>query len=373
MKQKYPQYKWVYSKVLQMTLKKLDANYKSFFALWKKGYEDARPPAYCGKKYFTTLCYNQSGFKLIDNAITFSHKLPSKTDLTFDISHYPLPAEAKKIKQVEIYCDKRERWFVAFSYEISPKDYFDNGKYQAIDLGISNIVSAVNIDGKFVQFKNRRADKYWKEKIEQVQSKRDRCKKYSRRWKRYHNKLCKMMRKCTNQLRDFQHKISKQVVENTKANTIVVGKLEVKKMARKKKGTGNARRTKANKTLNHSLQNTGSLGRFVEFLTYKAKKQGKRIIRIDESYTSQVCSNCGRKRKRSLSERTIICDCGHCLDRDLNSAVNIMAKFLLKKRNKDFEDDGLTHQPSLNEESFLQRWKGFTTINSSKICPPAKA
>ena len=35
LKQEYPEYKWVYSKVLQSTLKKLDANFKSFFALWK--------------------------------------------------------------------------------------------------------------------------------------------------------------------------------------------------------------------------------------------------------------------------------------------------------------------------------------------------
>ncbi|MBD3255863.1 MAG: IS200/IS605 family element transposase accessory protein TnpB [Candidatus Lokiarchaeota archaeon] len=373
LKQKYPNYQWVYSKVLQMTLKKLDANYKSFFALWRNGAEDARPPSYRGKNHFTTLCYNQSGFKLVDDNVCFSHKLPSKPDLTFDISHYPLPARATNVKQVEAYCNTRERWFVSVSYEVSPKKYIDNGKYQAIDLGIRNIVSAVNLDGKFVQFKNRRADKYWKRRIEAVQSKRDHFKRYSRKWRWYHSKLCKMKRKCANQLRDFQHKISKQVVENTRANTIIVGKLEVKKMARKKRSTGNARRNKANKTLNHSLQNTGSMGRFVEFLTYKAKHQGKRIIRIDESYTSQKCAKCGKKKKRSLSERVIICDCGHRLDRDLNSAVNIMAKFVLKKQKKEFEDDGLSHQSSLNEESFLQKWKGFATTHSPKICSPANA
>ena len=32
-KEKYPAYRWVYSKVLQMVLKQLDADYKSFFAL----------------------------------------------------------------------------------------------------------------------------------------------------------------------------------------------------------------------------------------------------------------------------------------------------------------------------------------------------
>jgi len=363
-KRTYPEYKWVYSKVLQMTLKRLDNNYKSFFSLWKNGDSHARPPKYKGKNYFTTLCYNQSGFKIENKTIAFSHRHPSKTLLKFDISHYSLKEEAEEIKQVEIFT-RKNRWFVSITYEFQEPEYTDNGKYQAIDLGVSNLVSAVNLDGKFVQIKNRRADLYWKEKLEEVQSKRAHCKKYSRRWNRYHQKYCKMKEKCANQLRDFQHKISKQVVENTKANTIIVGELNVKQMARKKKTTTSPRKNKANKTLNHSIQNTGSLGRFVQFLTYKAEKIGKRVIRIDESYTTQTCAECGRRVKRELSERDIKCDCGHRMDRDLNSAINIMVKYLTS--------DELSHQPSLKEESFLQKWKGFATIHSPKICPPANA
>jgi len=363
-KRKYPEYKWVYSKVLQMILRKLDGNYKSFFSLWRNGDTNARPPKYKGKSYFTTLCYNQSGFKIVNNTIAFSHKHPSKTPLTFDISHYPLKEEAEEVKQVELFT-RKGRWFVSITYEIPEPGYMDNGKYQAIDLGVSNLVSAVNLDGKFVQIKNRRADLYWKEKLEEVQSKRDHCKKGSNRWKRYHQKYCKMKEKCANQLRDFQHKISKQIVEHTKANTIIVGELNVKQMARKKKTTKSPRQNKTHKTLNHSLQNTGSLGRFVQFLTYKARKMGKRVIRIDESYTTQTCAKCGTRVKRELSERDISCDCGHRMDRDLNSAINILVKFLTS--------DELSHQPSLKEESFLNRWKGFATIHSPKICPPANA
>ncbi|MGV9204553.1 MAG: RNA-guided endonuclease InsQ/TnpB family protein [Promethearchaeia archaeon] len=363
-KREYPEYTWVYSKVLQMTLRKLDASYKSFFALWKNGDKQARPPKYKGKGYFTILCYNQSGFKLENNKISFSHKHPSQTELNFDISHYPLKKEVKKIKQVEIFT-KKGKWFVSITYEIREPKYVDNGKYQAIDLGVSNLVSAVNLDGKFIQIKNRRADLYWKDKLEEVQSKRDHCKKYSRRWKTYHQKYCNMRSKCANQLKDFQHKISKQIVENTKANTLIVGDLNVKQMARKKKSTKSPQQNKANKTLNHSLQNTGSLGRFVQFLTYKAQKMSKRVIRIDESYTTQTCAKCGERVKRALSERDIICDCGHKMERDLNSAINIMVKFL--------KSDVLSHQPSLKEESFLRKWNGFSTIHSPKICPPANA
>ena len=44
-----------------------------------------------------------------------------------------------------------------------------------------------------------------------------------------------MNRKQVNQLKDFQHCLSKQIVENTKANTIIIGDLPVKKMAKKRK------------------------------------------------------------------------------------------------------------------------------------------
>ena len=82
-------------------LKKLDANYKSFFALWKKGDKDAKPPQFKGKKHFTTFCYNQSGFKLQGNSIAFSHRHPSKTVLEFELPSHRIPEG--KIKQVEIF------------------------------------------------------------------------------------------------------------------------------------------------------------------------------------------------------------------------------------------------------------------------------
>jgi putative transposase len=45
LKTQYPEYAWVYSKVLQMVLRRLDADFKSFFARWHRGGSQARPPA----------------------------------------------------------------------------------------------------------------------------------------------------------------------------------------------------------------------------------------------------------------------------------------------------------------------------------------
>ena len=355
-KEKYPEYKWVYSKVLQMTLKKLDANYKSFRALRINGDEKARPPKFKSKKYFTTLCYNQSGFKINDSTITFSHKHPSREEISFKIPKEHIPRE--KIKQVEIFLDSHKRWFISITYEIETPDHVDNGLYQVFDLGVSQ-TAGVNIHGKTVLFTHRRADLYWKMKIEEVQGKRDHCKKGSHKWKWYDQKLKQMKRKQANQLKDFQHWLSKQIVENTKANTIIIGDLNVKKMAKKKKGTGNARKTKAQKTLNHSVHNTGFMSRFAEFLTYKSEKIGKRVIRIGEEKTTKTCCKCGESSKRALYERVITCDCGNQINRDLNSSFNIMVKFLEMKKAGVF--DFLLHQPSMTEESFLlnNEWNGF--------------
>jgi putative transposase len=185
--------------------------------------------------------------------------------------------------------------------------------------------------GKFIQIKNRRPDLYWKKKLREVQSRRDHCQKYSRKWHFYQRKWLKMQQKLTNQLRDFQHKVSKVMVTNTRAHTLVVGDLTVKRMAQKWRAPKERRQGKATRTLNHSIQNTGFLGRFVQFLTYKAKNVGKRVIRINEAQTTKTCCVCGTIRDRRLAERVIQCNCGTPFDRDQNAAVNIMVRFLLQQ------------------------------------------
>ena len=331
LKARYPEYAWVYSKVLQMTLRRLDADYKSFFARWRRGDNSARPPRFKGRNYFTTLCYNQSGFTIDVNTlrIRFAHRHPSGIELEFSLPWLP-PLEGQ-IKQAEILQDQHCRWFITITYEMVVPRYVDNGQYQAIDLGILNLVTAVNLHGKFIQITNRRPDLYWRTKLQQLQSRRDHCRRHSNRWWFYQRKWLKMRQKLTNQLKDFQHKISKIIVTNTRANTLIIGDLAVKSMARKKQKSGSRGRNSADRTLNYSLQNTGFLGRFVQFLTYKAKRIGKNVIRIDEAYTTQRCSVCGHMRVRPLAERVIKCNCGTSLDRDQNAAVNIMVRFLLQQ------------------------------------------
>jgi putative transposase len=335
-KKRNPEYNVVYSKTLQGILKKLEGSYNSFFGHHKNGDKKARPPNFKGRNYLMTIPYNQSGFKIEDGIITFSHKV-NDVPLSFEIGNL---ADNLKVKQVEIVNDNpykaRGKFYLCLSYDVEVEyTYFDNGNYQAIDLGITKIVTAINTDGKFFEVKTPRPDNYWNPKIDAAKSRRDHCigvkngSTKSRRFLRIARAVTKMSRKKANQVKDFQHKLSKTMVENTKANTIIVGDLDVKQMAQPKVKDGKKqKKTKQKRGQNRSTQGLGNLGRFVQFLTYKAELIGKLVIRIDEKNTSKKCCYCGKKHDMPTWERVILCDCGNNIDRDRNSAINIMIRYL---------------------------------------------
>jgi putative transposase len=319
-KKQYPKYTWVYSKVLQHVLRSLAADYESFFALRKNGYTEARPPRFKGKQHFTTMVYNQSGFKLEQGTISFSHHY---NDIPLE---FALPEKFSfdniQVKQVAISA-QRNRYFVTITYEVEAPPYVDNGRYQAIDLGVTHIVTAVNSQGKFLVVNNQRPDRYWNPKIAKVQSRLDRCKKFSNRWKLFNHIKHKYERKRDAQLKDFQHKLSKKLMENTKANTLIVGELAVKDLAQSTKVPSFMR-----SGLNRATQNTGTLGRFVQFLTYKSKRVGKRLIEFDERNTSRECYVCGKLHYMPIWQRVMSCECGNVIARDKNSCVVLMKRYL---------------------------------------------
>ena len=320
MKKDNTELRCVYSKVLQMVVGQLDKDFKSAIALQKMD-ENASFPRFKGKKYFTTMQYNQSGFSVASGSIEFSHKL-NGTNLKFKIPGKF--SSMNNVKQVALYRND-DKFFVSVTHERETPEYHDNGKYQAIDLGITDIVTAVNMDGKFLKVRNQRPDKYWQKKIEVIQSRRDHCKKRSRKWNILNNNLKRMRRKCANQIKDFQHKLSRKLIDNTKANTIIIGDLSAKQMSKKKK---KGRNSKQKRGLHRAIQNTGTIGRFSFYLTYKAELAGKKAVKKCERHTTSDCCCCGKRHNMTLADRNMICDCGNVMDRDENSSVNIMTKYL---------------------------------------------
>jgi len=84
-----------------------------------------------------------------------------------------------------------------------------------------------------------------------------------------------------------------------------------------------------NMVKNHHLaKSIGDAGwrAFLTWLGYLAHVYGKVAVAVPPQYTSQECSHCGERVKKSLSERTHVCPrCTAVLDRDHNAALNILA------------------------------------------------
>ncbi|CAG0970616.1 MAG: transposase [Candidatus Methanoperedens nitroreducens] len=319
-KEKYPRYSVVYSKVLQMVLRGLDGDYSSFIEQRVNGDKNAHPPGFKGKPYFTTMIYNQSGFKIKDQTISLSH-FYNEIPLVFELLR-----TYSRVYQVTVF-QKDGKYYLGIVHEVTEKPYVDNGLYQAIDLGITKTITAINTESKFFEATNPRPDKYWNPKVDELQARRDHCIKGSKHWHRLDRAKNKLTRKCSNQIKDIQHKLTRKMVDNTRANTIIIGDLDVKKMAQSKK-TKTKLPVKAKKSLNRSTQNNGYLSQFVRFLTYKAELIGKKVIEIDERKTSKRCYVCGKEHDMPLWKRTMNCDCGNVIDRDRNSSIYIMLRFL---------------------------------------------
>ena len=83
--------------------------------------------------------------------------------------------------------------------------------------------------------------------------------------------------------------------------------------------------TALNKDISRNAYDDASLGMLRRRLIDKAIEAGRRIILVDPKWTSQVCCGCGACVRKGLEVRTHVCpECGLVMDRDLNSAVNIL-------------------------------------------------
>jgi len=77
---------------------------------------------------------------------------------------------------------------------------------------------------------------------------------------------------------------------------------------------------------------------FREMLEKKAGLVGKKVMEVNESYTSKTCTNCGNINEKLKGEKIYKCSkCKIEIDRDVNGARNIFLRALeliLPKLNK---------------------------------------
>jgi len=221
------------------------------------------------------------------------------------IVHRPIP-DGFDIKTVSV-TRKADGYYVTLSLDDKTvptiKPDFNPDNIVGIDVGLIDFYVAS--DGSRIA-----APKYLRKaerRLKSAQRRVSRRKKGSNRRKKAIKKLGIQHKKVADTRKDFHFKTANNLLK--KYDVITVEKLNIKGLAKSR--------------LAKSVNDAG-WGQFISILTVKAENAGLKVVAVNPSGTSQECSSCGNKVKKSLSQRIHNCpNCKVSLCRDLNAGINI--------------------------------------------------
>jgi putative transposase len=285
----------VHSQVLQDTLRRVDKTFDAFFRRVKNG-ETPGYPRFKPASRYDSFTYPQSGFRLEGDKLHLSKIGSCRVRLSRPIEGI--------IKTCMIKRDV-DGWYVVFAVEENQCRFFPKtGDAVGIDVGIENFATLST--GEVVE-----SPEFLREseaELKTAQRKVSRRMNGSKRRRKAVNLLAKKHQKIQRQRADFQHKTALKIVREFDA--IGVEDLNVKGMVK-------------NHHLAKSISDAG-WSQFTSILTNKAESAGRRVVKVNPSYTSQDCSQCGHRVRKTLATREHRCiNCGFVAHRDHNAALNI--------------------------------------------------
>ena len=215
------------------------------------------------------------------------------------------------------------KYYASICIETDVQPLPKTGKQVGFDLGLIDLL--IGSDGvryERPKFAYANKDKLAKEqrklskmrtKLERVNANLDECKNYQKQKR----KVAKLHKHIANSAKDFNHKLSRELVEEY--DFLAFENLNVEGM-------------KKNHSLAYSISDV-RWSQLLNFIQYKCLWYGKEFRQVDRFYaSSKICSECGAYHKdivNSLSVREWICpDCGAHHDRDVNAAKNILSQAL---------------------------------------------
>jgi len=288
----------VHSQVLQNISKRIRDAYHGFFVRRKLGRKAGLPRF---RKYgrYKSITYPQSGFKIEGKKLCLS-----KTGRINIKLHRPMRGIVKTLTIKRMPSGK---WFAIFSCKIAAESGKKSNGSVGIDVGLHHY--AILSDGQVIE--NPRHLRKSERKLARLQRSFSRKRKRSRNWEKTRIKVARCHEKVFNQRTDFLHKTTKKLVDSY--STIVVEDLRILNMLK-----------------NHRLAKSiadASWGWFIRMLSYKEEESGGKVVKVNPKGTTQMCSRCGFKVPKTLSDRIHACPrCGLKMDRDLNASRNILLK-----------------------------------------------
>ncbi len=209
-----------------------------------------------------------------------------------------------KVKTCTVRCENG-KWFASFGIECPKERLKPTGESVGIDVGLESFATLSTGE----KIENPRFYRSDEKALTKAQRRLAKLEKGSKARRKARKVVARIHERIRNRRHNFVHQEARKIVN--RFDTISVEDLNVEGMIQ-------------NHCLSKSIHDAGwTLFRTV--LSGKAANAGRKVVAVNPAYTSQDCSNCGRREKKTLSQR--IHKCGSCslvLDRDHNAAINIL-------------------------------------------------
>ncbi|MGB3402264.1 MAG: transposase [Microcoleaceae cyanobacterium] len=298
-----------------------------FYDNCKKSPQAARNPGGIGypkfQKYNRSVEYKHSGWKLSEdrNKITFTDKKgigTLKLKGTRDLNFYPVD----QIKRVRIV-RRADGYYVQFCLSVNIHDYTKPltpaKKCIGLDVGLARFYT--DSDGHTVEVPQyyRKAEKQLNRLNRRKSKKFKKGCTQSNNYKKARIRYALKHLRVSRQRKGFAVETALRVIQSSDliayvgASLPTLGGIDLKV-------SNMVRNQHLAKSINDAAWST-----FREWLEYFGYKYKKVTVAVPPHNTSQNCSECGEKVKKSLSTRTHQCQCGCVLDRDHNAALNILS------------------------------------------------
>ena len=271
----------------------------------KKGY-----PRFKKNQRRGTVEYKTSGWKLSDDRkyITFTDgfKAGRFKLLGFrDLGYYNPKKDIKRVRVVR----RADGYYVQFSIKCDRKqDVEPTGRAIGLDVGLKEFYTDSNGGTASNPRNYRKSEK----RLKRLQRQASRKQKGGSNRRKACMKVGRQHLKIQRQRKDHAVKLARCVILSN--DLVAYEDLAIRNLVK-------------NRKLAKSISDAGWY-QFRVWLEYFAQVFGKVTVAVPPAYTSQDCSECGKRVKKSLSTRTHICECGCVLDRDENAAKNILMKGL---------------------------------------------
>ena len=216
----------------------------------------------------------------------------------------------KQIKRVRIV-KRADGYYCQFAVQTERRiEHTSTGKPIGIDIGLKAYYT--DSEGKTIE--NPRHYRKAEKRLKRLHRQLSRKQKKSANRKKARQQLARAYRKVQRQREDFARKQANALV--TSSDFIAYEDLQIRNMVR-------------NRHLSKSISDA-AWGTFLRWVKYYGTVHEIPIIAVPPQFTTQDCSVCGTRVKKSLSVRTHICpNCGVVIDRDENAAINILHAGLL--------------------------------------------